>query len=216
MEDDSGFNVYEARQKGKTFFGTTENVLYVLIWTAVKENIKYLKIGIAGLLIYFLITSGKLDLSNLSTFVNSLQSIIFSTFTFLLLLLVYFIGVIRWNILLRAQNINVSFLTALNFFIGFFFNSALIGSLGGDFVKMYCIAKKAKTERTKAIMTVVMDRIIGLTALVTLGSISCLSIINIILSDNRLFLLAILTWGLLAALFFSWSVLFFKRKQHHI
>ena len=203
----------------KTFIETTENALYVPIWTAVKKNIKYIKIAIAVLLIYLLITSGKLDLSNLSTFIENSESIIFSVLSFFLLLLVYLIAVMRWNILLRAQKINVSFLTALRFsFIGFFFNSTLVGSLGGDFVKMYYIAREAKTERTKAIMTVIMDRIIGLTALVTLASISCLSIIDIVLSDKRLFSLAILIWGLLAALvfFFFLGLYYFSRENNII
>jgi len=205
--------------RGQSFVDAAENALYIPIWTTVKKNIKYLKIAIAVLLIYFLITSGRLDLSNLSTFLNSLQSMIFSTFSFLLLVLVYFITVVRWNILLKAQKINVSFMKALRFsFIGFFFNTALVGSLGGDFVKMCYVAREAKTERTKAIMTVIMDRIIGLTALVTLASMSCLSIIDIILSDKRLFSLAILTWGLLAALifFFFLGLYYFSRENNII
>jgi len=71
--------------------------------------------------------------------------------------------------LLEAQDIHMGQGRAfvLNM-VGSFYNSFMPGSTGGDLVKAYYAAKHT-THRTRAVMTVIIDRILGLLALIILG-----------------------------------------------
>lgn len=74
-------------------------------------------------------------------------------------------GVWRWWILLRAVGVRVSFWTAHRLtFIGFFFNNVVPGATGGDVVKAVYVARGAQ-RRAPAVMTVLLDRLLGLLAL---------------------------------------------------
>lgn len=86
-----------------------------------------------------------------------------------LLPLGYMLTSIRWHSLLEAQDIHISFGRAfvLNM-VGSFYNSFMPGSTGGDLIKAYYAAKHT-THRTRAVMTVIIDRLLGLLALIILG-----------------------------------------------
>lgn len=69
---------------------------------------------------------------------------------------------IRWYILVRAQELPFTLGDALRLgSIGFFLNTCLPGSVGGDIIKAAFIAREQK-RRTVAVATVLLDRIIGL------------------------------------------------------
>lgn len=86
-------------------------------------------------------------------------------------------ALLRWGLLLRAQGIVLGWgRVAQVYFIGNFFNLFLLGSTGGDVIKIfYTLREAGKERRTAAFLTVVMDRIIGLSALIFL---SCLFILT--------------------------------------
>ncbi|HSZ58090.1 MAG TPA: lysylphosphatidylglycerol synthase transmembrane domain-containing protein [Tepidisphaeraceae bacterium] len=88
-----------------------------------------------------------------------------------LLPICFLITSIRWHSLLEAQDIHISFSLAfvLNM-VGAFYNSFMPGSTGGDLVKAYYAAKHT-THRTRAVMTVIIDRLLGLLALIIVGGI---------------------------------------------
>jgi hypothetical protein len=72
----------------------------------------------------------------------------------------------RWHMLVRAVGLPFSRYDAIRLgLVGFYFNTFLPGSIGGDVVKAYAIAKE-NARRTLAVATVLIDRIIGLWALV--------------------------------------------------
>lgn len=77
---------------------------------------------------------------------------------------------IRWHQLLKALGISISWrrVFVLNM-VGGFYNSFMLGSTGGDVLKAYYAAKQAPTHRIAAVMSVVVDRAIGLLTLVVLG-----------------------------------------------
>lgn len=73
---------------------------------------------------------------------------------------------LRWHMLVRAVGLPFSRYNAIRLgLVGYFFNTFLPGSIGGDIVKAYAIAKE-QSRRTVAVATVLVDRIIGLWALV--------------------------------------------------
>ena len=75
----------------------------------------------------------------------------------------------RWHLLLEAVGIHIEMAStfAINM-VGLFYNSFMPGSTGGDLVKAW-YASKHTTHRTWAVISVLIDRIIGLLALMMLG-----------------------------------------------
>ena len=88
-----------------------------------------------------------------------------------LLPLSYLITSRRWHMLLETQDIHMGQGRAfvLNM-VGSFYNSFMPGSTGGDVVKAYYAARHT-THRTRAVMSVIIDRIVGLLALIILGGV---------------------------------------------
>jgi hypothetical protein len=84
----------------------------------------------------------------------------------------FWCGVLRWRLLLQTQEIVLPFrrVTAICF-VGHFFNSFFLGSTGGDVVKAVYAAKQTETHKHEAVMSVLVDRIIGLIGLFVIALI---------------------------------------------
>lgn len=82
-----------------------------------------------------------------------------------------YLGAIRWQLLLRAQGIELkmSRTTQLTL-IGAFFNIALPGAVSGDFVKAFYVGKELGGQRAKAFGSILFDRVAGLSALVLISA----------------------------------------------
>ncbi len=76
---------------------------------------------------------------------------------------------LRWHWLLKAAEVKIGFARtfALNM-VGLFYNSFMPGSTGGDVLKAY-YASKHTVHGTRAVITVLVDRVLGLLTLVMLG-----------------------------------------------
>jgi len=104
---------------------------------------------------------------------------------------VLFVSIVhtRWWWLLRSNRLNVSFFEAQLFsWIGLFFNNVIPGTTGGDVVKAVYIAKRCSTDRVRALVSVVVDRIVGLVSLLLVGSFASL------LAVNRFPTFAVVVW----------------------
>jgi glycosyltransferase 2 family protein len=117
------------------------------------------------------------------------------------------IGVLRWWLLLRAQDVHVPFALARRLtFVGFFFNNVVPGPTGGDLVKAVYIARRTE-RRAEAVVTVVVDRVVGIVALALIAA--CVLVFR--LDDPQYRQLAkfigLFLGGVAAA-----SVLFFSRR----
>lgn len=78
---------------------------------------------------------------------------------------------IRWFLLVRALRLQFRLLDAFRLgFLGYLFNFVSVGSVGGDLFKAFFIARQQPGRRAEAIATVVVDRMIGLYALLLLTS----------------------------------------------
>ena len=91
-------------------------------------------------------------------------------------ILIYFVAIsvtsIRWGLLLKATELPQSLVRAFRLtFIGIFFNNAVPGQTGGDLVRALYIAKENKARRTDSVSTVVVDRILGITALALIAAV---------------------------------------------
>jgi uncharacterized protein (TIRG00374 family) len=125
------------------------------------------------------------------------------------------LGVVRWQLLLRAQGIRLSWtrITQLTY-IGNFFNIALPGAVSGDFVKAFYIGKELDGHRARAFGSILFDRVAGLSALVVVSAAALLAgysefAHSAILSGTRVFIVT----GAACVLFF-YCYLFLVREHH--
>lgn len=81
-----------------------------------------------------------------------------------------YVATVRWKILLSVQNIPMSWMRAWQLFmIGMFFNLFMLGSTGGDVVKMFLTMRETRNNKAAALLTVFMDRVIGMMALILIS-----------------------------------------------
>jgi glycosyltransferase 2 family protein len=90
-------------------------------------------------------------------------------------LLIYFgalgFGLLKWRVLVRAQGEDVRLADLAAFtFTGLFFGNFLPTTLGGDVVRGFDMARHLRRAEDAAI-SVLMDRVIGLVALITAGAV---------------------------------------------
>ena len=109
---------------------------------------------------------------------SGLKELKFSAMDFVNVLLatLLYVGIIvsqyvRWWMLVRAVDIPFRLRDAFRLgMVGTFYNTFLPGSIGGDFVKAYVIAKDSPTRKAAAVATVVADRMLGLFGLLLFGA----------------------------------------------
>ncbi len=137
-----------------------------LIWTL-------LKFGIAAGLVIWMVDSGRLDFKELRVIVEKPQVLIaiFLHWTCLSVLLCS----IRWFILLRGQNLPVEYPRTLRLhLIGLFFNTVMPGAVGGDIIKGAYVIRDQHSRKTPAMMTIILDRVVGLMGLFVVGGLGVL------------------------------------------
>jgi len=81
--------------------------------------------------------------------------------------------VVRWQWLLIVQGFHVPFRALLRLsLIGVFFNLAIPGSVSGDLVKMGYIASRAGDRKAESVLTILVDRVLGVLGLFIVASVS--------------------------------------------
>lgn len=79
---------------------------------------------------------------------------------------------LRWYFLVRALDLPFSLYNAFRLgMVGMFYNTCLPGSVGGDLVKAYFIAKAHPERKTRAVATVIADRGMGLFGLILFAAV---------------------------------------------
>ena len=107
-------------------------------------------------------------------FFTAVGSMSFGMFGLCVLLwaILLFIAAYRWKLLLAAASVPVGYGQALRLsFIGFFFNNVMLGSTGGDIVRAVMVTRGLEKNRWRAALSVIVDRLIGLFALMTIAGI---------------------------------------------
>ena len=80
------------------------------------------------------------------------------------------LATVRWKILLNVQGIDMGWVRTWQLFmIGMFFNLFMLGSTGGDVVKMFLTMREARDNKAAALLSVFMDRVIGMMALIIIS-----------------------------------------------
>ncbi len=96
---------------------------------------------------------------------------------FVIGLAIYLVGLLvtfyRWLLLVTALGLPIRFRDAVRFgFIGNLFNLVIPGAVGGDVIKAAFVCRELGGQKTFAISSIVLDRIVGLLGLFLLGGIS--------------------------------------------
>jgi len=98
-------------------------------------------------------------------------------------------GIVRWRLILASQGLMLSWQKVFSiFYIGHFFNSFMLGATGGDVVKAYYVAKETRHNKTEAVTTVFIDRMIGLVAMLALGFLMMMTRVPLFLREPALHL----------------------------
>lgn len=126
----------------------------------IKSSLVYiLKLSLAAGMIYYLVNSGYFDFEKIKSTLT-----IQDLFLFLgIALLNFMVAGYRWHYILAAKGFPQKFKTTISLqFIGLFFNFFMPGSVGGDVVKGYYLAKSSNIKVSQVTSSILLDRVLGL------------------------------------------------------
>jgi len=125
-----------------------------------KSSLKIvLKLSFSAGLLYWLVTTGKLDINDLKSLLD--PALLFWGILWIGLTLC--IASERWHFLLISQGIPAGRFDCFRLtLVGLFFSFFLPGGVGGDVIKAYYVVQRLESKKSHAIGSVLFDRFIGL------------------------------------------------------
>jgi uncharacterized protein (TIRG00374 family) len=169
-----------------------------------------LKFGFAFALIYWLIQSGKLNLSLLGEIFNYPGRL---TLTFLGTVGVILLVALRFKLLIEHKSsFKIPFINIIKYnWIGMFFNAVLPGSVSGDLVKIFYIKQEDEKLSNQFLLgSILIDRVVGLFGLIiVLGVFTAINYAQLSSFSNELKNLLELNLLLFLGVIFSLLSLFF-------
>ncbi|MBL8716534.1 MAG: flippase-like domain-containing protein [Myxococcales bacterium] len=132
------------------------------------------KLGLAAALVGWLVHTRALDFGALRFLVMDARLFVANLAAFIACSVV--LSTARWWLLLRTVGVRlpVGRATALQM-MALFFNVAIPGNIGGDFVKALYVARDQGTPRAPLLLLVAIERVLGLLGLVFMASIAALA-----------------------------------------
>ncbi|MED5515924.1 MAG: lysylphosphatidylglycerol synthase transmembrane domain-containing protein [SAR324 cluster bacterium] len=174
-----------------------------------------LKMLFVGSILVYLIQSDRLNFEKLMLFRDAPE--ILAGMITVFVLVVVPMASIRWWFLLRAIGLHVELKQAFILtWIGNFFNTSLPGAVTGDVVKGYYVIKAQQKEgRTRAFMTLIIDRFIGVFGLIVMAFLSLVLNHELILSQERLHSLAWMITALFGCTVLFYMIVMYPFKDGH-
>jgi len=134
-----------------------------------KPSLSAHRVGVAVGLVTFMFTNGVLDLRALERTMGH-RDLLLAGVGLVLMQPVF--HALRWGLLLRAQEIRLSYTERLRLIlVGTFFNSFVPGATGGDVFRAYYVAR-GREEAEAAVTSVVLDRFLGLPPLLLILAVA--------------------------------------------
>ncbi|BBO32904.1 lysylphosphatidylglycerol synthase transmembrane domain-containing protein [Lacipirellula parvula] len=94
---------------------------------------------------------------------------------------------VRWQILVRALKLDFSFRDAFRLgALGHLLSQVSLGSVGGDVFKAMVVAREHPGKRTEAVASVIIDRVVGLYALLLVASVGAVAAGESLALDDEL------------------------------
>ncbi|MBC8259683.1 MAG: flippase-like domain-containing protein [SAR324 cluster bacterium] len=174
-----------------------------------------LKMGIVGTILIYLIRSGRLNFEKLMLFQEAPE--ILGLMVGVLIFAVVPMATFRWWLLLKAIGVPLEPKQAFVLtWIGNFFNTTLPGAVTGDVVKGYYVIKAQEEEgRTRAFMTLLIDRFVGLFGLIVMAFFALLFNLELILAQEQLHSLAWMITALFGGTVLFYLIALYPFKQGH-
>lgn len=131
--------------------------------------IKFIKIGLAIFIITYLFGYGLLTKETFLKLFKT-ENLLFILLSGISFIFAQMLSAVRLALLLNTIKVHLQFWPAFRLImIGNFFNTFVPGTVGGDIVKGLFLIKKEETDKGKSVGIIVMDRILGLIALICIG-----------------------------------------------
>lgn len=167
-----------------------------------------LKVLFAVTIITWLVKTDRLDFKALSALLRPEVFIILAVLTGLNL----FLATERWRLILKTQNLPHSRLETWRLsIIGVFFNFVVPGGVGGDVIKAFYVAKGNPTAKTKAVVTVAMDRLLGLYTMLVMAIAVMILHWSEVQAHREMSLIFTALGAITITFSFFWIIIFSKR-----
>jgi uncharacterized membrane protein YbhN (UPF0104 family) len=124
-----------------------------------------------------------------------------------LVLVAFSLNFVRWYLLVRGLHMDFHLRDSFRLStLGFLFNQISPGSMGGDLLKAVFIAKEQHGKKTEAVATVVVDRMVGLYAMLLVGSLGLALVSQEVSQHAMVQKMQVIAWSALAVgtLGFAW------------
>lgn len=172
------------------------------------------KVAFGIAVVAFLLGSGRIELDMFGEFFRE------RPLDFALAQLVWYVGfhltVVRWRILLAALDVPARYADAARLsWIGLLFSQVIPGATGGDVVKGIQIARERPGRRPQAVLSVVLDRAIGLAALMVIGVAGVLLVPAEVRAKPVLQQLGFILVGMIAAIGLGGALLCWRGFWRH-
>lgn len=173
-----------------------------------KLLVQSLKLLFSAGIIFWLIQSGKLNFTALKNLLSPGPACLGLTLVFLNL---YFASE-RWRILIRSQGLKARSWPVFKLsLIGSFFNFAMPGGVGGDVIKAYYFTHENPGSKVVAVTSVLMDRVLGLFAMILLALMVMVYDINHIIHIPILLTLFWVITGLTVGFIIALTLIFSQK-----
>lgn len=173
-----------------------------------KIAVQAAKILFSAGIIYWLVQSDKLNFS-------ALQNLLTPTYIAIgvvIILTNLFFTSERWRILIRSQGLPASSWSVFKLtMIGSFFNFAMPGGVGGDVIKAFYFTKEHPGSKVVAVTSVLMDRVLGLFAMILLALVVMVYDFNHILKTPALLTLFYFITALFVGFIVALSLIFSQK-----
>lgn len=172
-----------------------------------------IKISIAVALIAYMLHSGHLDLSTLWDLMTPTNVALGLALVGINVALLTW----RWLFLLRARGFQakISYVSSL-YLIGMFFNYALPGAVGGDVVKAFYLVRDHRERRMDAVLSILIDRILGLYTFFILTLFAIAIDFDFIMSHEKIRWVAMVCIFVFLGMTAFFAAAFSQRLQHYL
>ncbi|MEN0058783.1 MAG: lysylphosphatidylglycerol synthase transmembrane domain-containing protein [Bdellovibrio sp.] len=170
-----------------------------------KILVQLAKVLFSAAIIFWLVQSDKLNFSALKNFLSPSAA---GLGLFLILLNIFFASE-RWRVLIRSQGVQTNTWSVFKLtLIGMFFNFAMPGGVGGDVIKAFYFTREHPGQKVIAVTSVLMDRVLGMFAMVFLALLVMVYDLSHILRTPALWTLFCFISGLFVAFSIALSLIF--------
>ena len=182
----------------------------------IRKNIsKVLKLLFSVSIIYILIQYNIININDIALLTKNYTLVLYSLIIFFTIVI---LASLKWWLLLISANYNIPFfMTYLLYSTGLFFNNFMPGGTGGDIIKgVYLYKFVAKSQRTGALFTIIIDRIIGLHALTIIALSSYFLLIKNISFELNFALIFVFFIAIFSMPIFFYIIMFIEKFLKYI